>query len=82
MAALDADAEYFQPRLFAVYGLYGETRSGLPPREFLGWGIDHGDDEGALFWDEADRSMHRASSAQGVLEFHQRLGEAHLKWLS
>jgi hypothetical protein len=77
---LAADAEYFQPRMFAIYGLAREM-SGRPSVPFIGWGMDLDGDQGAVFWDPVTNITHLSISAQHVLNTHQRTGEAHLKWL-
>jgi hypothetical protein len=81
MSALAADAEYLQPRLFAIYGVRRGINSVVPGQPFLGWGIDMGDGEGALFWDQAARTTHHSDSAERVLGIYRRVGEAELKWL-
>src|SRR5579883_1656680 len=81
LARLEADAEYFQPRLFAVYGIYKAISSTFPEQPFLGWGVDFGDNNGALFWRPDESSTHHSDSAARVLQFYQRIGDARLKWL-
>jgi hypothetical protein len=78
---LEADAEYFQPRLFAIYGIREEIDGFRPGREFLGWGIEFHHDEGAIFCDPNDGSIHCSDSAERLLATCQRSGEAHLVWL-
>jgi hypothetical protein len=80
LAELGVDAEYFQPRLFAVYGVRQGRADVVPEQPFLGWGIDFRDETGARFW-EPDGAEHHSGSAEQVLGLHQALGEAHLKWL-
>lgn len=80
IAALRVDAEYYRPRMFAIYGVSNGIYS-LPERPFLGWGLDFGDDDGAIFWDQEGRSTYQSCSAQRVLELRRRIGEAHLRWL-
>lgn len=80
IAALAVDAEYFQPRAFAIYGVSNAVHS-LPARPFVGWGLDFGDGEGAIFWEPEAGAIHHSSSAQQVLQLRQRVGEAHLRWL-
>ena len=81
LAELAEDASYFQPRLFAIYGVRrphcGDNGSGRP---FLGWGIDFCDELGARFWGPGG-SDHHSESAEQILAFYRRLGEAHLRWL-
>ncbi|HWE90554.1 MAG TPA: hypothetical protein VG317_13920 [Pseudonocardiaceae bacterium] len=81
MAELASDAEYFQPRLFAIYGVRRGINAVCPEQPFLGWGIDLGDGEGAFFWDQTGRSAHHSDSAEQVLDIYRRVGEAELKWL-
>lgn len=80
MRDLAADAEYFRPRMFAVYGVSRGVADLLPPTPFLGWGIEFGDGEAALFLDPRDGSVHRAQSAEQILLARQRMGEARLTW--
>jgi hypothetical protein len=80
LARLDADAEYFQPRMFAIYGLAREI-NGRSAAPFIGWGMDLDGDRGAVFWDPGTNITHLSISAEHVLNTHQRIGEAHLKWL-
>jgi hypothetical protein len=75
LARLAADASYFRPELFAVYGV---DRSGRP---FLGWGMQLGEKE-AVFYDPACSATHLSTSADQVLRTHRRTGEAHLVWLN
>jgi hypothetical protein len=74
LTRLAADAEYFQPRMFAIYGVARE-------KPFLGWGMDLDGDRGAVFWNPRTNITHLSTSAEHVLNSHQRTGEAHLKWL-
>jgi hypothetical protein len=79
---LRRDAAVGKPRLFAVYGTYREIPDQeLSEEPFLGWGMDFGADQGALFWDPDDASTMFSASAEDVLAFHQRLGHAALDWL-
>lgn len=81
LARLAADAEYFRPQLFAVYGVSKEIAGILPPTPFLGWGIDLGERQGAVYWDPQSKVIHEADSAEQVLATHLRTGDAHLTWL-
>ncbi|HWE89246.1 MAG TPA: hypothetical protein VG317_07260 [Pseudonocardiaceae bacterium] len=81
LAELAEDAEYFRPRLFAIYGVRRQQKiDDQPARPFLGWGIDFRDELGARFWGPGG-SAHHSESAEQVLMFYRRLGEAHLRWL-
>jgi hypothetical protein len=80
LARLADDAEYFQPRPFAVYGLARDI-GGCGAVPFIGWGLDLGEDQGAVFWDPVTGITHLSISAEHVLNTHCRTGEAHLKWL-
>jgi hypothetical protein len=81
LTRLAADAEYLRPRLFAIYGTFNAALGLLPERPFLGWGIDFGDEWGAMFWNPVDHTTHLSGSAEQVLRSHVRTGEAHLVWL-
>jgi hypothetical protein len=81
LARLAADAEYYRPELFAIYGITNTASARLPERPFLGWGIDFGEEWGAMFWSPPDRISHLSQSAEQVLRSHQRIGEAHLVWI-
>jgi len=81
IARLATDAECFRPEFFAVYGVFRQVGDYLPARPFLGWGIDLGEEGGALFWNPRDNTTHHSDSAEHVLLSHQRTGEAHLTWL-
>ena len=74
MSQLEADAEYFQPRTYAIYGV----ARGKP---FIGWGLDCEGDRGAVYWDPRTNTTHISTSAEHVLHTQQRIGDAHLKWL-
>lgn len=81
LAGLAQDAEYLQPRVFAIYGVYRQaTGDPLPEQPFLGWGLDFGPEMGAGFW-QSNGSVHQGKSAEELLAYHQRLGEARLCWL-
>jgi hypothetical protein len=81
LASLQADAEYFQPRLFAIYGIRKEISGLLPERGFLGWGIEAHHEGGAIFCDPRDGGIHCSDTAERLLLTYQRVGEAHLLWL-
>jgi hypothetical protein len=81
LARIAADAEYLRPQLFAVYGVFRPVSTILPERPFLGWGIDFGEEWGAIFWNPLDRTTHISDSAEQVLKAHQRTADAHLTWL-
>ena len=81
LAQLAADAEYYRPEFFAIYGITKGVPGHLPERPFLGWGIDFGEEWGAMFWSPPDRISHLSQSAEHILRSHQRNGEAHLVWL-
>ncbi|HWE91364.1 MAG TPA: hypothetical protein VG317_18025 [Pseudonocardiaceae bacterium] len=77
LAQLRADAEYFRPRLFAIYGVF--HRGGRP---FLGWGMEltAGEDGDTIFY-EPSGATHHASSAEQVLRLHQLIADVQLAWL-
>jgi hypothetical protein len=81
LARLAADAEYFRPELFAIYGISKAVAGILPERSFLGWGIDFGEEWGAIFWNPVEHTTQHSDSAEQVLRSHTRTGEAHLVWL-
>jgi hypothetical protein len=77
-----AEAALAQPaRLFTIYGVLNEIEGVVEESPFVGWGMELGDGDGALYWDPDDNSTHRAASAEQVLQFHQRIGRARLAWL-
>ena len=77
-----AAAALAQPaRLFAIYGVLHEIEGVADESPFLGWGVELGDGDGALYWDPDDNSTHRADSAEQVLRLHQQIGRADLAWL-
>jgi hypothetical protein len=78
---LQADAEYLQPRLFAIYGIQNSTRASGLDIPFLGWGLDCRGEGGAVFMDPRDGGTHQSDSAERLLTVYQRLGEARLEWL-
>lgn len=81
LARLAADAEYLRPQLFAVYGVSNAVANPLPEKPFLGWGIDFGEEWGAIFWNPIERVTHISDSAEQVLKTYQRAADAHLVWL-
>ena len=81
LASLKADAEYLQPRLFAIYGIQSSTCTSGFEIPFLGWGLDCCREGGAVFVDPRDGGAHCSDSAERILAVYQRLGEAHLMWL-
>jgi hypothetical protein len=77
-----AEAALARPaRLFTIFGVLNEIEGVVDESPFLGWGMELGDGDGALYWDPDDNTTHRAESAEQVLEFHQRIGRARLAWL-
>ena len=82
LARLASDAEYLQPQLFAVYGISSAVHGMVPERPFLGWGIDFGEEWGAVFWNPVEQTTQLSDSAEQVVKAHSRTGEAHLTWLS
>lgn len=81
MELLRAEADEDRPRLFAVYGVLRRINDVLPESPFVAWGIDFGDERGAITWHPDDRSSHHSKDALGVCRFYQRIGEARLVWL-
>jgi hypothetical protein len=81
LARLAADAEYLRPQLFAVYGISRAVANLLPERPFLGWGIDFGEEWGAIFWNPIEHIAQISDSAEQVLKAHQRTADAQLLWL-
>jgi hypothetical protein len=81
MADLAAAASAQPARLFAIYGVLHGIEGVVDASPFLGWGVELGDGEGAVYWDPDDNSTHRASSAEQVLQLHQQIGRADLAWL-
>ncbi len=75
MEMLAEHADVARPRLFALYGL---SRSG---DDLIGWGMDFGEDVGALFYQPYDRVQWHSDSAEQVLATRSLMGEAHLLWL-
>lgn len=68
-------------RLFAIFGIAKQINDFRPESPFMVWGMDFGDERGAVAWDPDDKSSHCANNAGRVLCFCQRLGEARLVWL-
>ncbi|HEY3750941.1 MAG TPA: hypothetical protein VGL80_17265 [Pseudonocardiaceae bacterium] len=81
LARLAADAEYLRPQLFAVYGVFQPVSDILPERPFIGWGIDFGEEWGAIFWNPIEHVTQISDSAEQVLKAHQRTADVHLVWL-
>jgi len=78
MAALADAAVLYQPRLFAIHGLYKNREHG----HILGWGMQFPDRQGTLYTDPSSRAMHRASTAESVLRTMQIIGDVRLSWLT
>jgi hypothetical protein len=81
LARLKSDAEYLRPEMFAVHGISHAVHSLLPERPFLGWGIDFGEEWGAIFWNPLEHTTQISDSAEQILKSHQRTAEAYLTWL-
>lgn len=81
LAELKENAEYLQPRLFAIYGILNPSRASESELPFVGWGLDCRDDQGAVFVDPVEGGTHTSDSADRILALYQRLGEAYLVWL-
>lgn len=73
MTTLGAVALAQTARPFTIYGIIGSS-------PFIGWGMELGNDCGALYWDPGNNSTHHADSAEQVLRLHQLIGDAHLAW--
>jgi hypothetical protein len=80
LETLRADAEYCQPRLFAIYGICKEVSEFIPEKPFVVWGIDS-TEGGAVLWCPHEQWVHTSDSADRILMSYQRRGEAHLLWL-
>lgn len=78
MSALADAAVLYQPRLFAIHGLYRRREHG----HILGWGMQFPDRQGALYTDPTTRSTHRATDADGVFRTMQMIGDVRLTWLT
>jgi hypothetical protein len=78
VALLKRQADAFQPRKFAIFGVYKEIDGVLPEEPFLGWGLDLGDDEGAVFWEPSSKDARCADSPHTILRSLRRMGEVHL----
>lgn len=74
-------ATRYGPRLFTVYGAYHQSDDRPDVDLFVGWGMDLGGGQGALYWDPSDASTFRSGCAENVLSVHQRIGVARLAWL-
>jgi len=81
LTLLKADAEYFQPRPFAIYGIQNPIGTSRPGTPFLGWGLVLHGDGGVVFVDPRDGGTHSSESTERLLALYRRLGEAHLIWL-
>ena len=81
LADLAENTKDLRPRLFAIYGITPPLLSMIPERRHIGWGMDFGEEWGAVFWDPIGRDMHKAESAEQVLKVHQIGSEGHLVWL-
>jgi uncharacterized Fe-S cluster-containing MiaB family protein len=81
MEQLHTEANEDRPRLFAIYGVLRRIDDVLPEAPFVAWGMDFGDERGAIAWHPDDRSSHHSKNAVGVCRFYQRIGEARLVWL-
>jgi hypothetical protein len=79
LASLNSDAEYRQPRLFAIYGIYKEVGE-FPEEPFLVWGIESVD-AGAIVWCPDEKCVHTSDSAERILASYRPRGEARLRWL-
>lgn len=66
------------PRLFAIYGTYrdGELDG------FVGWGMDFGEENGALFYCPDEELTWKSESAEQVQAVRQLTCDAHLHWLT
>lgn len=81
LARLDADARHYRPEFFAIYGIAEAITDLVPERAFIGWGMDFGQEWGAVFWCPPERTTHLSQSAEQILRSHQHNAEAHLIWL-
>jgi hypothetical protein len=77
-AILTEAATSLAPRLFTIYGTY----SSGAPGGFVAWGMDFGDDRGALMYTPDERSIWSSSSAQQIHTSHRRIGDVKLLWLT
>jgi hypothetical protein len=64
------------PRLFAIYGLMGDDEDMA-----IGWGMEFTEDQRAIAYFPYESSTHYSASAQGILETHELIGDARLRWL-
>jgi hypothetical protein len=80
MDVLAIHAEELRPRLFAIYGVVKPINGITDEQPYIGWGLDLGDGQGALYWEAPDSSTHISDSAERILSFHERAGAARLIW--
>ncbi|HWC78901.1 MAG TPA: hypothetical protein VG756_02960 [Pseudonocardiaceae bacterium] len=71
-SAMQEDAVYLRPD---IYALYGVLHGGGP---FLGWIMDF-PEGGAILYDPRERVPWISDSAEQILATHQRLGAARLE---
>lgn len=81
MALLKRQADTFQPRKFAAYGVYKAIAGVLPEEQFLGWGLDLGDGDGAVFWEPWSKDARCADSVDTILRHLRRMGDVNVAWL-
>ncbi|MGQ0841483.1 hypothetical protein [Actinokineospora sp.] len=81
MESLHEAALHAAPRLFALYGLYSYRFGADDDGVFLGWGMEFDEPAKAIMWDP-DGSTFISGSADQLLSTHNRLGDAHLVWLT
>ncbi len=78
MSALADAAVLYQPRLFAIHGLYKRREDG----HILGWGMQFPDKQGTLYTDPATCATHRSATADSVFRTMQIVGDVRLTWLT
>jgi hypothetical protein len=79
MKAVLADAAVlYQPRLFAIHGLYKRREHG----HILGWGMQFPDGQGAVYTDPHNHTTHSAKTAERVLTRMRVFGDVELTWLT
>jgi len=78
MSALADAAVLYQPRLFAIHGLYKRREHG----HILGWGMQFPDKQGTLYTDPSSCATHRSSTADGVFRTMRIIGDVRLTWLT
>jgi hypothetical protein len=79
MKAVLADAAVlYQPRVFAIHGLYKRREHG----HILGWGMQFPDGQGALYTDPHNHTTHSATTAERVLHRMRVFGDVELTWLT